>query len=74
MKQKPKIKIVCPKHGLQPSNPNTEYAVACSECFPDKLVINIITCVRSFNMLESCYYKFNQKQNDKTNSSRRSNL
>lgn len=31
-----KASIHCPKHGLQKSNPNAGYAVACKKCYPKK--------------------------------------
>lgn len=36
-----KASIHCPKHGLQPSNPNTEHAIACIKCFPAKIVLHL---------------------------------
>jgi len=36
MKTLPNVKIYCPKHGLQISNPNAGHAVACSKCYPFK--------------------------------------
>lgn len=30
------VKIHCPKHGLQVSNPNAGHAIACIKCFPVK--------------------------------------
>lgn len=35
------VTIHCPKHGLQESNPNTEHAVACSKCFPPKIILHL---------------------------------
>lgn len=31
-----KASIHCPKHGLQPSNNDAGYAVACIKCYPKK--------------------------------------
>lgn len=36
-----KASIHCPIHGLQPSNPNTEHAVACDKCFPRKIILHL---------------------------------
>ncbi len=36
-----KVSIHCPKHGLQPSNNNTEHAVACIKCFPAKIILHL---------------------------------
>ena len=32
----PNVKIHCPKHGLQSSNPNAGHAIACMKCYPMK--------------------------------------
>ena len=36
-----KASIHCPKHGLQQSNPNAGYAVACEKCYPRKIILHL---------------------------------
>lgn len=36
-----KASIHCPKHGLQNSNPNAGYAVACEKCYPRKIILHL---------------------------------